>query len=334
MQSLGEIMLRTAFYLLGHLFCMACTSLAQAQSDYPAKPVRLVVPFAAGGPTDVMGRIIGQEIGGQLKATFVVENKAGATGMIGQDFVAKSAPDGYSLVMITSTSSNGYHMVNRTIDFAKDFAMIGQIYNTTSLVTINPAVPEMAGIQNLTQLVAYAKANPGKLNYTSSGSGSLGHLVIEKVKLTFGLTMEHINYKGQGPATADVLAGRVPILSATFTTMPLVKAGKLRAIAVSTEKRLPTSPDVPTFVEQGIPGLVGGGWVGLASTGGTPKPIVDKLANALRIGLAKPDVAAKVHKAVGTEPEYLAPAEFTAYATRDFEYWGKVIRDAGIKSAP
>ena len=312
----------------------ACAMAAQAQSDYPSKPVFLIVPFAAGGPTDVMGRILGQELGSQLKQTFVVENKAGATGMIGQDYTAKAAPDGYTLVMITSTSSNGYHMVNRTIDFAKDFAMIGQIYNTTSLLTINPAAPDMAAIRNLTQLVAYARANPGKLNYTSSGSGSLGHLVFEKVKLTFGLNVEHINYKGQAPATTDVLAGRVPILSATFTTMPLVKAGKLRAIAVSTERRLPSSPDIPTFVEQGVPGLVGGGWVGLASTGGTARPIIDKLATALRTGLAKQDVAEKIQKAVGTEPEYLGPAEFTAYATRDFDYWGKVIREAGIKGEP
>jgi tripartite-type tricarboxylate transporter receptor subunit TctC len=162
----------------GVLLAAACAAVwqtpAQAQSNYPSKPIFLVVPFAAGGPTDVMGRILGQELGSQLGQTFVIENKAGATGMIGQDYVAKAAPDGYTLVMITSTSSNGYHMVNRTIDFAKDFAMIGQIYNTTSLLTINPAAPDMAAIRNLTQLVAFAKANPGKLNYTSSGSAAWG----------------------------------------------------------------------------------------------------------------------------------------------------------------
>jgi tripartite-type tricarboxylate transporter receptor subunit TctC len=210
--------------------------------------------------------------------------------------------------------------------------MIGQIYNTTSLVTVNPAAPGMAGIHSLGQLVAYAKANPGKLNYTSSGHGSMGHLVFEKVKLTFGLDIEHVNYKGQGPATMDVLAGRVPILSATFTTMPLVKTGKLRAIAVSTAARSPTAPDVPTFVEQGVPGLVGGGWVGMASAPGTPRAIVDRLAAALRAALAKAEVAEKISKAVGTDPEFMPPIEFTAYAARDFEYWGKVIRDAGIRA--
>jgi tripartite-type tricarboxylate transporter receptor subunit TctC len=320
-------MLKLSPFLLS--LCIA--GQVSAQADYPSKPVRLVVPFSAGGPTDAIGRIVGQELGTQLKQPFVVDNRPGATGMIGQDLVSKSTPDGYTLLMITSTSSNGYHLLKRTIDFARDFSMIGQVYNTTSLITINPNAAGMAGINNLKQLVAYAKANPGKLNYTSSGYGSMGHLVFEKVKLTFGLDVEHVNYKGQGPATLDVLAGRVPILSATFTTMPLVKAGKLRAIAVSTATRSPTAPDVPTFVEQGVPGLIGGGWVGMASAPGTPRAIVDKLAAALRAGLAKPDVAEKISRAVGTDPEFMPPKEFTAYATRDFEYWGKVIRDAGIK---
>lgn len=324
-----------------HAFTMTMLALAgavaagtvQAQSDYPNKPIRLVVPFAPGGPTDVVGRILSAEMGPALKQTIVVENKAGATGMIGQDFVAKSAPDAYTWVILSSTASNGYHLVNRTIDFVKDFAMIGQIYNTTALVTVNPAVPEMAGINSLTQLVALAKANPGKINYTSTGTGSLGHLVMEKVKLQHGLQMEHINYKGQNPATQDVLAGRVPVLSATFTTMTFVRAGKLRGIAVSTEKRSPTAPEVPTFVEQGVQ-VVGGGWVGLATTGGSPRPIVERLGNLLKTTLARADVEPKILKAVGTEPEFLGPAEFTSYATRDFQEWGRVIREAGIKGEP
>ena len=313
------------------LLAAALLSVNVCAQEYPNRPVRLVVPFAAGGPTDVVARILGQELGEQFKQSFVVENKPGASGMIGQDFASKSAPDGYNLVMITNTASNSYHMVNRSIDFAKDYAMIARIWNTTSLVTISPGVQELAGIQNLTQLVAHAKANPGQLNYTSPGAGSMGHLVFEKVKLTFGISVQHINYKGQAPATADVVAGRVQILSATLASMPLVKAGKLRAIAVSMEKRMPTAPDIPTFVEQGVAGLVGGGWVGLASSGGTPRPIVDKLATALRTGLAKPDMEARVQKAAGTDVEFLGPAEFTVYATRDFEYWGRVIREAGIK---
>ena len=316
--------------LLALLLCCV-TTLVHAQSDYPNKPVRLVVPFAAGGPTDVLGRILGQEFSARLGQTFIVENRAGATGVIGQDVVAKSAPDGYTLVMISSTASNNYHLLNRSVDFHREFSMIGQIYNTLTLLMINPAAPGMAGIQNLTQLVAYAKAHPGELNYTSSGSGSLGHLTFEKVKITFGLKLEHINYKGQAPAMTDVLAGRVPIMSATFTSLPLVKAGKLRAIAISTPRRSAVLPEVGTFVEQGVPGLVAGGWVGLAAPGGTPAPIIDKLANELRNSLARPDLAEKVKGAVGTEPEFIAPAEFAAASTRDFEYWGRVIREAGIK---
>ncbi len=322
-------MFRYAIFLL----IAAMAGSAFAQSDYPNRPIRLVVPFAPGGPTDLIARILSQQMGPQLKQTIVVENKGGATGMIGQDFVSKSTPDGYTWVILSSAAGNGYHLVNRNIDFARDFAMIGQIYNTTALVTVNASVPEMAGIQTLTQLIAYAKANPGKLNYTSTGVGSLGHLVMEKVKLQFGLNMEHINYKGQNPATQDVLAGRVPILSATFTSMQFVKAGKLRAIAVSTEKRSSKSPDIPTFVEQGV-SIIGGGWVGLAATGGSPRPIIDRLGNLLQATLAKPDVEVMVQKAVGTDPEFLGPADFTAYATRDFQEWGRVIREAGIKGEP
>lgn len=316
------------------LLWVGCAAQAIAQPGYPSRPVRLVVPFAAGGPTDTIGRILGQEMGAHFKQPFIIDNRPGATGMIGQDLVSKATPDGHTLVMITSTSSNGYHLANRTIDFRKEFAMIGQVYNTTSLVTINPSAPGMAAIRDLRDLIAYAKANPGKLNYTSSGYGSMGHLVFEKVKLAFGLEVEHVNYKGQGPATNDVLAGRVPILSATFTTLPHVRSGRLRAITVSTAKRSPEAPDVPTFVEQGIPDLVGGGWVGLATAPGTPRGIVDGLAASLRTALAHPDVAAKIRKAVGADPEFMPPEQFTEYATRDFAYWGKVIRDAGIKANP
>ena len=304
---------------------------AGAQSNYPNKPITLVVPFAAGGPTDILGRVLAADMGPRLGQPIIVENKGGATGSIGQDFVSKAAPDGYTLVMITNTSSNNYHLMQRSIDFYKDFAMIGQIYSTYIVAAVNPLAPGMTDIRNLAQLVAYAKAHPRELNYTSSGAGSLGHLAMEKVKNTFGVQMEHINYKGQGPATNDVLAGRLPLISATFTLVPLIKAGKLRAIAIGTPKRSAILPDTPTFIEQGVTGLVAGAWVGLAAPPATPKPIIDRLTRELQTGLTKPDTAEKVHGAVGIEPDYMPPAEFAAFATRDWEYWGKVIRDAGIK---
>jgi len=313
------------------LAAMAQAAPADAQANYPGKPILLVVPFAAGGPTDILGRVLAADLGPRLGQTIVVENKAGATGSIGQDFVSKAAPDGHTLVMITNTSSNNYHLMHRTIDFYKDFSMIGQIYSTYIVVAVNPAAQGMADVRTLTQLVAYAKANPGAVNYTSSGTGSLGHLAIEKVKSTFGIQMEHINYKGQGPATNDVLAGRLPMISATYTLLPLIKSGKLRAIAIGTPKRAAVLPDTPTFLEQGVTGLIAGTWVGLAAPPGTTKPIIDRLTRELQAGLAKPETAEKVKGAVGIEPEYAPPAEFAAFATRDWDYWGKVIREAGIK---
>lgn len=301
------------------------------QGNYPSKPITLVVPFAAGGPTDVLGRVLAADMGPRLGQTIIVENKGGATGSIGQDYVSKAAPDGHTLVMITNTSSNNYHLMHRTIDFHKDFSMIGQVYTTYTVVTVNPLAPGMADIHNLTQLVAYARARPGTLNFTSSGTGSLGHLAVEKVNSTFGIKIEHINYKGQGPALNDVLAGRVPIMSATFALLPHIKSGKLRPIVIGTPKRSPVLPDTATFIEQGVPGLIAGAWVGLAAPPATPRPIVDRLARELQTGLAKPDTAEKVRAAVGIEPDFLPTTEFAAFATRDWEYWGKIIRDAGIK---
>jgi tripartite-type tricarboxylate transporter receptor subunit TctC len=189
----------------------------------------------------------------------------------------------------------------------------------------------MSGIGNLAQLVAYAKANPGKLDVTSSGAGSTGHLVIEKIRMEYGLRMEHVNYKGLGPALADVLAGRVPILGSTLVALPHIRSGKLRAIGTGAPRRLAALPEVATFIEQGIPGMVSGAWVGLAGPAGLPGPVLARLSQELQAALARPDVAEKVRAGVSAEPEFMGPAEFAATAQRDFEYWGRVIREAGIK---
>ncbi|MDO9437592.1 tripartite tricarboxylate transporter substrate binding protein [Hydrogenophaga sp.] len=311
---------------------MAALSIAaHAQTDFPSRPIRLVVPFAPGGPTDGVARVVADDIGKRLGQTIAVENKAGATGVIGQDFVSKAPPDGHTIVAITSTSSNNYHLMGRPLDFYKDFAMIGRIYNTYTVLAINPKAPGMENIQNLQQLAAYIKAHPGALNYTSSGSGSLGHLTMEKVKLHFGLDIQHINYKGQAQAMQDVMAGRIPIISATFTIAPQILSGQLRGIAIGTPQPSPHLPQVGTFRSQGMPDLVSAVWVGLAAPPSTPKAIVDRWSDELRISLAKPEVASRLQAVVGTESEYLSASEFAAYATRDFAYWGAVIKEGGIK---
>lgn len=309
----------------------ALGSVAHAQADFPSKPIRLVVPFVPGGPTDGVARVLAEDMGKRMGQTIQVENRAGATGVIGQDMVSKATPDGHTIVAITSTSSNNYHLLGRSLDFSKDFAMIGRIYNTYTVVAINPQAPGMAHIRNLQQLVAYIKAHPGQVNYTSSGSGSLGHLTMEKVKLHFGLDLQHISYKGQAQAMQDVMGGRIPIISATFTIAPQILSGKLRGIAVGTPQQSPHLPQVGTFREQGVPDLVSAVWVGLAAPPGTPKAIVERWSEELRTSLSKPDVASKLQAVVGTEPEYLPASEFAAYATRDFAYWGAVIQEGGIK---
>jgi tripartite-type tricarboxylate transporter receptor subunit TctC len=304
---------------------------ATAQTDYPARPVRLIVPFAAGGPTDLVGRLMAQEYQSKLGQPFIVENRPGATGMIGLDMVMKSPPDGYAITILANTTTNNFHQTGRTFDFAKQVSMIGQIYSSYTLVLVNPAMPGMSGITNLAQLVAYAKANPGKLDVTSAGAGSTGHLAVEKIRMEYGIRLEHINYKGLGPALADVLAGRVPLLGATLVALPHIRSGKLRAIGTGAPRRLAALPEVPTFIEQGIPGMVSGSWVGLAGPAGLPAPVLARLSQELQAALARPEVAEKVRSGVSAEPEFMAPAEFAASAQRDFEYWGRVIREAGIK---
>lgn len=309
----------------------AVSGAAWAQTDYPNRPVRVIVPFAAGGPTDLVGRVFAQEYQAKLGQPFVVENRAGATGMIGLDLVMKSPADGYTISILANTTTNNFHHTGRAFDFAKQLSMIGQIYSSYTLVLVNPAMPGMSGISNLAQLVAWAKANPGKLDATSAGAGSTGHLAMEKIRLEYGMRMEHINYKGLGPALADVLAGRIPVLGATLVALPHIRSGKLRPIGTGSPKRLALLPEVPTFIEQGIPGMVSGAWVGLAAPAGLPPTVLARLTQELQTAIARPDVAEKIRAGVSADPEYLGPADFAASAQRDFEYWGRVIREAGIK---
>jgi len=311
----------------------ACVAAAlHAQASYPSRPIKLVVPFPAGGPTDVLARVLADDMSQRLGQPIIIDNRGGANGFIGQDFVAKAPPDGYTIVMLTSTASNNYHFNQRTIDFFRTYEMIGLLYRTSTVLAVNPKVVGMESIHNLQQLVAYAKSNPGKLNFTSTAAGSLGHMAMERVKQHFGLDMVHIGYKGQAPALQDTLAGQVPMIAATFAMLPNIQKGQLRALAIGSDKRSPQLPDVATFQEQGMPGLLATAWVGVAATGGTPKEIVQRLTQELRISLAKPEMRARITQIVGIEPEFMDGPDLAAYATRDFEYWGKVIRETGMKN--
>jgi tripartite-type tricarboxylate transporter receptor subunit TctC len=320
------------FALAAIAFCVLATTnhLAFAQADYPSRPIKVILPFPAGGPGDNTFRILGREISPRLGQPLVIENIVGGTGIVGQDLASRSAPDGYTLVALTISGALAYQGVGRSVDYLKDFAMIGQIYSQYGLLVVNPDVPDMAGIRNLRDLIAYAKANPGKLNYASQGTGSVGHLVMEDIKALTGIDVVHVPYRGVAPAYNDLLAGHIQMMSSSLGALPYIRAGKLRAIAIGSPQRSPLLPDVPTFIEQGLPGFVAGSWVGIAAPPGTPPKIINRLSVELQAALNKPEVVELIRN-LGTEPDYIPAAEFAARANRDVARWGRIMRDNNIK---
>ena len=306
------------------------TTQAHAQGAYPSKPIRVILPFTAGGTGDGVMRVIGQEMSTRMGQPFVMENIVGGTGIVGQDTAMRAAPDGYTIVAVSLSGGLAYHGLNRTIDYSRDFTPIAQIYSQYSLLVTNHHLPQMANIRTLRDLIAYAKANPGKLNYASQGTGSAGHLVMERIKALTGMNIVHVPYRGAAPAYNDLLGGQIQMMSVSLGAMPYIKAGRLRAIGIGSAQRSPLLPDVPTYVEEGLAGFVSGVWFGIAAPANTPREIVNRLSAEFKAAIAKPEVAEKL-RGLGTEPEYLPGPEFGALATKDFEQWGKVMRDNNIK---
>jgi tripartite-type tricarboxylate transporter receptor subunit TctC len=309
---------------------IAATGQTQAQGIYPSKPIRVILPFTLGGTGDGVMRVLGQEISQHLGQPMVMENIVGGTGIVGQDVAMRAAPDGYTIVAVSLSGGLAYHGLNRTIDYTKDFTPIAQVYSQYSLLVTNHNLPEMANIRTLRDLIAYAKANPGKLNYASQGTGSAGHLVMERIKALTGINIVHVPYRGAAPAYNDLLAGQIQMMSVSLGAMPYIKAGKMRAIGIGSAQRSPLLPDVPTYAEEGLTGFVSGVWFGIAAPANTPKDIVNRLSAEVKAAIAKPDVAEKLRR-LGTDPEYLPGPAFGAVATKDFEQWGKVMRDNNIK---
>lgn len=309
------------------LSAIAAGALAQS---YPDRIVRLVVPFPPGGPTDTAARIISQKMSEGLKQQVIVENRAGASGMIGADAVAKSAPDGYTIMMLATPTLLVPHLTGRkNADVFKDFTPVGHAYELPIVMVVNPEkLPEVTGLQ---QYVAKAKAQPGAMNYTSAGNGSFGHLSTELLKNLGKFEIQHIPYKGSAPAIQDLLGGQVSMMfSDMIAALPHIKAGKLRPIAVGSANRVSFTPDVKTVAEQGFPGFEAAAWGGLLAPAGTPKEIVDRLNRELQTALADKDVQAKM-LAAGTIAAYQPPQQMAKRMQSDYERWGKVIRDNGIK---
>ncbi|MEO8202800.1 MAG: tripartite tricarboxylate transporter substrate binding protein [Betaproteobacteria bacterium] len=304
---------------------------AHAQNaPYPAKPIRLVVPFPPGGPTDVVARIIGQKLTERWGQQVLIENRAGAGGTIGAELVARAAPDGYTLVM----GSTANMAVNVTLieklsyDPIRDFTPVNLAAITPNLLVVNPSMPA----KNVREFIALAKAKPGAINYASGGSGTPSHLAAELFKTMSGVQMNHVPYKGSIPALTDIIGGQVSLMfDSMASALPFVKSGKLRALAQTGAKRASAAPDVPTIAESGLPGYEVAGWFGLYAPAGTPRDIVMKLSNEITQILNLPDVKER-YALLGAEPGPGNPDEFGRFHAAEIAKWAKVIRDSGTKA--
>ena len=309
----------------------ALPGLVWAQDAWPVKPVRLIVPFPPGGPTDVMGRTAAKAMGDKLGQQFVVENRAGAGGNIGTDAVAKAAPDGYTLgLSAISSLAIGPHMYAKfPFNVEKDLAPISLVGTTPCAIMANPSAP----FSDLKGLIAYAKANPGKLSYATSGVGTSNHLAAELLQSVAGIQLTHIPYKGSGQIMPDLLSGVVPMSmeSSLVTTLQHVKTGKLKAIAVTSAQRSPALPDVPTVAESGYPGFNVESWFGLVAPAATPPAIVAKLHEAWAAGARTPE-AQKQFENISANLRVTSPQEFGQFIRAENQRWGDLIRKLGIKA--
>jgi tripartite-type tricarboxylate transporter receptor subunit TctC len=305
----------------------AFASGASAQ-NYPAKPVRLIVPLGAGGPTDLVGRWLALALGEQLKQSFVVENRPGAAGLIGTVEAAKSAPDGYTLLVVASPHINLEILnPNKPYQLMRDFTAVASAFSYDAAMVVHPSVPA----KNLKEFVALAKSQPGKLTYASSGPGSNKHLGGELFKLMSGTDILHVAYKGSTGARNDIIGGHVNMMFDEIPSVgPNVIAGQVRALGVTGKNRSPVLPDVPTVSEAGVPGYEHTGWSGIMVPAGTPKAIVDRLNAEINKLLAKKETKATWEKQ-GADTMSMTPAEFDAYLRADLEKWAKVIKQANIK---
>jgi len=320
-------MVRMLTALIVGLASIGLSMPAASAADYPTKPIRIVVPFPPGGTTDILARAVAQKLSETWNQQVIVDNRPGAGGNIGADLVAKAAPDGYTLVMGTV----GTHAINPNLyrkmpyDHVKDFAPIILVAGVPNVLVVNPSLP----VHTVRELIDYAKANPGKLNFASSGNGTSIHLSGELFKTMANVQMTHVPYKGSAPALADLMGGQVQLM---FDNLPsslgLIKGGKLRAVAVTSTTRAAALPDVPTIAESGLPGFEASSWFGLLAPAGTPHDIVAKLNGVIAAWLATPDAKDKL-LAQGAIAAGGSPEAFAKHIDSETSKWAKVVKASG-----
>jgi tripartite-type tricarboxylate transporter receptor subunit TctC len=301
---------------------------AAVAQNYPNKPIKLIIPFPAGGATDVLGRALGQKMSTALGQPVIVENRPGAAGAIGSDTVAKSPPDGYTLLLATNSTHVLTPLLNPRTPYnpQTDFTPIVHVANVPNILLVNNSLP----VKNVKELTALAKANPGKLNYASSGNGSIVHLTTELYKTQAGVFITHIPYKGTALAIPDMISGQINILFDSFVTAwPHVREGRLRALAITSLKRSPLAPDVPTMAESGLPGFESNTWFGLYGPKNLPPDLTKRLNAEVNKILADKDMQERLAK-LGADPAGGSPEDFVATVKADTAKWGKLIKERKI----
>lgn len=301
---------------------------AQAQDKWPSKPITYVVPFPAGGTTDILARLIGQKLGPALGTTIIIDNRPGAGGNIGSELVARSAPDGYTIMGGTISS----HSINASLyklpyDPLKSFAPITLIGTNANVLVLNPASP----FKSVKELVAAARAKPASLSFASAGNGTSQHLSAELFKTMTGIDMVHIPYKGSAPAIQDVIGGQVPLMfDTTVVAGPFIESGRVRPLAVTSAKRVASLPDVPTMAEAGVPGYEVVSWQAMFAPAGTPPAIVQRLQTEVAAILKQPDVQERLAK-LGVDPSGMAPQQLADFQAAEIAKWAKVVKAANVK---
>ena len=314
--------------LAGVLASLSAVPTAQAQ-DYPTRPITLIAPWPAGGAVDALCRAVAPKLAERLGQSVVIENRPGAGSALGTAAVAKAVPDGYTLVMGGSGSLAIAPTLFKSLSYdpAKDFAPAALIGSIPFVLVVNPSLP----VSSVTELVQYAKANPGKLSYGSGGPGSPHHLYAELLKSMTGIEMTHVPYKGSAPALTDVVAGHVPLLfSDTVPSLPLIREGRVRALGVSSAIRLPSAPEIPPIAEAGVPGFDAAGWGMIIAPAGTPKPIVTRLHAELKAIVALPEIQQQIIKLGMVPADSAPPDKLQDFINVEMTRWGKVVRQAGL----